>query len=130
MSPVNSMFVCIKKLKIKRLSANLFLKWPISIIGKMLNIGADNRSTPRFVVCTSMMQISRSTTSQRCCIGLHNREHLWDVVERKICIMDVQHIYQIWHKGKCWHKGKTVLINCFETVHNKLLNWYITVILI
>ncbi len=45
MSPVNSMFVCIKKKK-KILSANLFLKWPISIIGKMLNIGADNRSTP------------------------------------------------------------------------------------
>ncbi len=44
MSPVNSMFVCIKK---KKLSANLFLKWPISIIGKMLNIGTDNRSTPR-----------------------------------------------------------------------------------
>ncbi len=44
MSPVNSMFVCIKK---KKLSANLFLKWPISIIGKMLNIGADNRSTPK-----------------------------------------------------------------------------------
>ncbi len=43
MPPVNSMFVCIKK---KKLSANLFLKWPISIIGKMLNIGADNRSTP------------------------------------------------------------------------------------
>ncbi len=41
MSPVNSMFVCIKKI-----SANLFLKWLISIIGKMLNIGADNRSTP------------------------------------------------------------------------------------
>ncbi len=54
MSPVNSMFVCIKKKKKskkkkqkkKKLSANLFLKWPISIIGKMLNIGADNRSTP------------------------------------------------------------------------------------
>ncbi len=43
MSPVNSMFVCIKK---KKISANLFLKWPISIIGKLLNIGADNRSTP------------------------------------------------------------------------------------
>ncbi len=42
MSPLNSMFVCIKK---KKLSVNLFLKWPISIIGKMLNIGADNRST-------------------------------------------------------------------------------------
>ncbi len=36
------MFVCRKT----KLSANLFLKWPISIIGKMLNIGADNRSTP------------------------------------------------------------------------------------
>ncbi len=44
MSPVNSMFVCIKKKK-KKLSANLFLKWPISLIGKMLNISADNRST-------------------------------------------------------------------------------------
>ncbi len=44
MSPVNSMFVCIKKI-FKKISANLF-KWPISIIGKMLNIGADNRSTP------------------------------------------------------------------------------------
>ncbi len=50
MSPVNSMFVCIKKKKEKKkkLSANLFLKWPISIIGKMLNIGADNRSTPKY----------------------------------------------------------------------------------
>ncbi len=47
MSPVNSMFVCIKK-NIYILSANLFLKWPISIIGKMLNIGADNRSTPSY----------------------------------------------------------------------------------
>ncbi len=47
MSPVSSMFVCIKKKKKKKkLSANLFLKWPISIIGKMLNIGADNWSTP------------------------------------------------------------------------------------
>ncbi len=44
MSPVNSMFVCIKKKK--KISQNLFLKWPISIIGKMLNIGADNRLTP------------------------------------------------------------------------------------
>ncbi len=51
MSPVNSMFVCIKKKKKKKLSANLFLKWPISIIGKMLNIGADNRSTPRAEPC-------------------------------------------------------------------------------
>ncbi len=41
------MFVCIKKKKKKKLSANLFLKCPISIIGKMLNIGADNRSTPK-----------------------------------------------------------------------------------
>ncbi len=40
MSPVNSMFVCIKKKKMADF-------WPISIIGKMLNIGADNRSTPR-----------------------------------------------------------------------------------
>ncbi len=46
MSPVNSMFVCIIKKKKKKISANLFWKWPISIIGKMLNIGADNRSTP------------------------------------------------------------------------------------
>ncbi len=44
MSPVNSMFVCIKKKK--PLSANLFWKWPRSTIVKMLNIGADNRSTP------------------------------------------------------------------------------------
>ncbi len=48
MSPVNSVFLHKKKKKKlkKKLSANLFLKWPISIIGKMLNIGADNRSTP------------------------------------------------------------------------------------
>ncbi len=54
MSTVNSMFVCIKKKKKKKkkISANLFLKWPISIIGKMLNIGADNRSTPSlFKLC-------------------------------------------------------------------------------
>ncbi len=52
MSPVNSMFVCIKKknIKKKKISANLFLKWPISIIGKMLKIGqADNRSTPTLI---------------------------------------------------------------------------------
>ncbi len=59
MSPVNSMFVCIKKTKTKW-SANLFLKWPISIIGKMLNIGADNRSTPT-LLCHS------STTITSCC---------------------------------------------------------------
>ncbi len=29
----------------------MFLKWPISIIGKMLNIGADNRSTPSHLYC-------------------------------------------------------------------------------
>ncbi len=55
MSPVNSMFVCIKKIKIIIISANLFLKWPISIIGKMLNIGADNRSTPSFNLKQSTM---------------------------------------------------------------------------
>ncbi len=49
MSPVNSMFVCIikkKKKKKKKIIGKSVLKMPISIIGKMLNIGADNRSTP------------------------------------------------------------------------------------
>ncbi len=59
MSPVNSMFVCIKKKKKKKLSANLFLKWPISIIGKMLNIGADNRSTPNIHIAAIQMMGNR-----------------------------------------------------------------------
>ncbi len=42
MSPVNSMFVCIKKKNYRQ----IYFEWPISIIVKMLNIGADNRSTP------------------------------------------------------------------------------------
>ncbi len=62
MSPVNSMFVCIKKKKKKKkLSANLFLKWPISIIGKMLNIGADNRSTPSIHTCLVWIGCGAST---------------------------------------------------------------------
>ncbi len=40
MSPVNSMFVCIKK---KIIGKSVF---KMADIGKMLNIGADNRSTP------------------------------------------------------------------------------------
>ncbi len=46
MSPVNSMFVCIIKKKIKKIKkimAKSVLKMAVSIIGKMLNIGADNR---------------------------------------------------------------------------------------
>ncbi len=39
MSPVNSMFVCIKKI----IGKSVF---KMADIGKMLNIGADNRSTP------------------------------------------------------------------------------------
>ncbi len=42
MSPVNSMFVCIKKKK-KKIGKSVF---KMADIGKMLNIGADNRSTP------------------------------------------------------------------------------------
>ncbi len=41
MSPVNSMFVCIKKKKM--IGKSVF---KMADIGKMLNIGADNRSTP------------------------------------------------------------------------------------
>ncbi len=41
MSPVNSMFVCIIK---KKIIGKSVLK--MADIGKMLNIGADNRSTP------------------------------------------------------------------------------------
>ncbi len=44
MSPVNS--ICCLKKKKKKIIGKSVLKWPISIIGKMLNIGADNRSTP------------------------------------------------------------------------------------
>ncbi len=62
MSPVNSMFVCIIKIylfffckkKIKKFYRQMFWKWPISIIGKMLNIGADNRSTPN---CDKMWDV-------------------------------------------------------------------------
>ncbi len=44
MSPVNSMFVCIIKKKIIIIIGKSVLK--MADIGKMLNIGADNRSTP------------------------------------------------------------------------------------
>ncbi len=71
MSPVNSMFVCIKK-KIYiyiLLSANLFLKRPISIIGKMLNIDADNRSTPS--LCHSLTEMQNMQDSYlKCFCGL------------------------------------------------------------
>ncbi len=42
MSPVNSMFVCI--IKIKKIIGKSVLK--MADIGKMLNIGADNRFDP------------------------------------------------------------------------------------
>ncbi len=45
MSPVNSMFVCIRK---KKLQPKIIGKYVLKMadIGKMLNIGSDNRSTP------------------------------------------------------------------------------------
>ncbi len=47
MSPVNSMFVCIKKKYIYIIISKSVLKMADIDNLKMLNIGADNRSTPR-----------------------------------------------------------------------------------
>ncbi len=60
MSPVNSMFVCIKKKK-KIIGKSVF---KMADIGKMLNIGADNRSTPSGNVLCSFLEFSCSYLSE------------------------------------------------------------------
>ncbi len=65
-----------------------------------------SRSCCRFVGCTSMMQISRSTTSQRCSIGLRSGDcggHLSKVNSLSCSRNQSEMIWALWHDAlSCW----------------------------
>ncbi len=65
-----------------------------------------SRSCCRFVGCTSMMWISRSTTSQRCSIGLRSGDcggHLSKVNSLSCSRNQSEMIWALWHGAlSCW----------------------------
>ncbi len=65
-----------------------------------------SRSCCRFVSCTSMMWISRSTTSQRCSIGLRSGDcggHLSKVNSLSCSRNPSEMIWDLWHGAlSCW----------------------------
>ncbi len=65
-----------------------------------------SRSCCRFVGCTSMMWISRSTTSQRCSIGLRSGDcggHLSKVNSFSCSRNQSEMIWALWHGAlSCW----------------------------
>ncbi len=65
-----------------------------------------SHSCCRFVVCTSMMWISRSTTSQRCSIGLRSADcggHLSKVNSLSCSRNQSEMIWALWHGSlSCW----------------------------
>ncbi len=84
-----------------------------------------SHSCCRFVVCTSMMQISRSTSSQRCSIGLRSGDsggHLSKVNSLSCSRNPSEMIWALWHGAlSCWkyirrwvhciHKGMDMIRN-------------------
>ncbi len=84
-----------------------------------------SHSCCRFVVCTSMMRISRSTTSQRCSIGLRSGDcggHLSKVNSLSCSRNQSEMIWALWHGAlSCWkyirrwvhcsHKGMDMVSN-------------------
>ncbi len=66
-----------------------------------------SHSCCRFVDCTSMMQISRSTTSQRCSIGLRSGDcggHLSKVNSMSCSRNQSEMIWALWHGALCCWK--------------------------
>ncbi len=65
-----------------------------------------SHSCCRFVGCTSMMRISRSSTSQRCSIGLRSGdcgEHLSKVNSLSCSRNQSEMIWALWHGAlSCW----------------------------
>ncbi len=65
-----------------------------------------SHSCCRFVVCTSMMRISRSTTSQSCSIGLRSGDcggHLSKVNSLSCTRNQSEMIWALWHGAlSCW----------------------------
>ncbi len=84
-----------------------------------------SHSCCRFVSCTSMMRISRSTTSQRCSIGLRSSDcggHLSKVNSLSCSRNQSEMIWALWHGAlSCWkyirrcvhcsHKGMDMVSN-------------------
>ncbi len=74
-----------------------------------------SRSCSRFVDCTFMMRISRSTTSQRCSIGLRSGDcggHLSKVNSLSCSRNQSEMIWALWHypAGSSYKKMGTLVI--------------------
>ncbi len=87
-----------------------------------------SHSCCRFVVCTSMMWISRSTTSQRCSIGLRSGDcggHLSKVNSLSCSGNHSEMIWALWHGAlSCWKYIKYFLC----TVIIKGWTWSVTIL--
>ncbi len=83
---------------------NKVLKHSSEILVHIVMIAS--HSCCRFVVCTSMMRISRSTTSQRCSIGLRSGDcggHLSKVNSLSCSRNQSEMIWSLWHDAlSCW----------------------------
>ncbi len=84
-----------------------------------------SHSCCRFVGCTSMMWISRSTTSQRCSIGLRSGDcggHLSKVNSLSCSRNQSEMIWALWHGAlSCWkyiRRWYTVVIKGMDMVSN------------
>ncbi len=86
-----------------------------------------SRSCCRFVVCTSMMRISRSTASQRCSIGLRSGDcggHLSKVNSLSCSRNQSEMIWALWHGAlSCWK-----YIRRWYTVDIKGWTWSATIL--
>ncbi len=86
-----------------------------------------SRSCCRFVVCTSMMRISRSTTSQRCSTGLRSGDcggHLSEVNSLSCSRNQSEMIWALWHGAlSCWR-----YIRRWYTVVIKGWTWSATIL--
>ncbi len=97
-----------------------------------------SHSCCRFVGCTSMMWISRSSTSQRCSIGLRSGDcggHLSKVNSLSCSRNQSEMIWALWHGAlSCWkyirrcvycsHKGMDMVSNNTQVDWVLVLKWY------
>ncbi len=88
-----------------------------------------SRSCCRFVGCTSMMRISRSTTSQRCSIGLRSGDcgsYLSKVNSLSCSRNQSEMIWAFWRALSCWKSsedGYTVVIKGWTWSETILRLW-------
>ncbi len=85
-----------------------------------------SHSCCRFVVCTSMMWISRSTTSQRCSIGLRSGDcggHLSKVNSLSCSRNQSEMIWALWHGALLLKSVELLLCSSVQTWFTRPSVW-------